>query len=80
MLGNLTARISIRTKRGPEVRRLTLILFFFLTLPPLVLAAPAPWYRYQSLATGRYICTQVDPGPHYVKSSGPWSNAGCRPR
>jgi len=43
------------------------------------LAAPAPWYKYQSLATGRYVCTQTDPGKHYMKFAGPFSNAGCRP-
>ena len=41
-------------------------------------AAPAPWYKYQSLATGRYLCSQVDPGKHYLKFSGPYNNAGCR--
>lgn len=41
-------------------------------------AAPAPWYKYQSLATGRYLCSQVDPGPHYRRFAGPFGNAGCR--
>ena len=41
-------------------------------------AAPAPWFKYQSLATGRYVCSQVDLGKHYKKFAGPFSNAGCR--
>jgi hypothetical protein len=41
-------------------------------------AAPAPWYKYQSLATGRYLCSQVNPGDAYIKFAGPFNNAGCR--
>jgi len=41
-------------------------------------AAPAPWFKYQSLSTGRYLCSQVDPGKHYVRFAGPFNNAGCR--
>jgi len=48
-------------------------------LGSLAQAAPAPWFKYQSLATGRYICVQVDPGKYYRKFAGPYSNAGCRP-
>ncbi|MET3717632.1 hypothetical protein ABMD26_003880 [Pseudomonas sp. PvP001] len=44
----------------------------------MAVAAPAPWYKYQSLATGRYLCSQVDPGPHYRRFAGPFGNAGCR--
>ncbi|MBD8473569.1 hypothetical protein IFT98_06840 [Pseudomonas sp. CFBP 8770] len=44
----------------------------------MAVAAPAPWYIYQSLASGRYLCSQVDPGPHYRRFAGPFSNAGCR--
>lgn len=54
-------------------------LLCLLTITSIASAAPAPWYRYQSLASGRFICSQIDPGPHYMKFSGPWSNAGCRP-
>ena len=41
-------------------------------------AAPAPWFKYQSVATGRYLCSQVDPGDAYIKFAGPFNNAGCR--
>lgn len=44
----------------------------------MAVAAPAPWYKYQSLATGRYLCSQVDPGPQYRRFAGPFGNAGCR--
>lgn len=44
----------------------------------MAVAAPAPWYKYQSLETGRYLCSQVDPGPHYRRFAGPFGNAGCR--
>ena len=41
-------------------------------------ASPALWYKYQSLKTGVYICTQVDPGEHFVRFAGPFKNAACR--
>jgi hypothetical protein len=41
-------------------------------------AGPAAWYKYQSLATGRYLCSQVNPGDAYIKFAGPFNNAGCR--
>lgn len=41
-------------------------------------AAPAPWYQWQSVATGRFMCSQVDPGEGWVRHSGPYNNAGCR--
>ncbi|MEF9898552.1 MAG: hypothetical protein RR736_09485 [Pseudomonas sp.] len=43
-----------------------------------VVAAPAPWYQWQSLVTGRYMCSQVNPGEGWVRHSGPYNNAGCR--
>lgn len=42
------------------------------------LAAPAPWYKYQSISTGVFICTQVDPGKHFIRFAGPFRNAACR--
>lgn len=41
-------------------------------------AAPAFWYKYRSLKSGVYICTQVDPGEHFVRFAGPYKNAACR--
>ncbi|WP_442108973.1 hypothetical protein [Pseudomonas sp. NUPR-001] len=41
-------------------------------------AAPAPWYQWQSVATGRFMCSQIDPGEGWVRHSGPYNNAGCR--
>ncbi|MBF8730727.1 hypothetical protein IRZ59_09760 [Pseudomonas guariconensis] len=41
-------------------------------------AAPAPFYQWQSLATGRYLCSAGDPGQGWVRQSGPYNNAGCR--
>ena len=42
------------------------------------LAAPAPWYKYQSISTGKFICTQVDPGKPFIRFAGPFRNAACR--
>lgn len=41
-------------------------------------AAPALWYKYRSLKSGVYICTQVDPGELFVRFAGPYRNAACR--
>lgn len=48
-------------------------------LPMLKLSAePAFWYRWQSVKTGKYICKQTEPGPGWVKHSGPYLDGGCR--
>ncbi|MEE1886194.1 hypothetical protein [Pseudomonas carassii] len=41
-------------------------------------AAPAPWYQWQSLATGRYMCSATDPGEGWKRHSGPYNNGACR--
>ena len=41
-------------------------------------AAPAPFYLWQSLATGRYLCSATYPGQGWVRHAGPYNNAGCR--
>lgn len=41
-------------------------------------AEPALWYRWQSVKTGKYICKQTDPGPGWVRHSGPYLDGGCR--
>ncbi|UVK81768.1 hypothetical protein LOY46_19665 [Pseudomonas sichuanensis] len=41
-------------------------------------AAPAPWYQWQSLATGRYLCSATNPGDGWKLHSGPYNNGACR--
>lgn len=41
-------------------------------------AEAAAWYRWQSVKTGKYICKQNDPGPGWVRHSGPYQDGGCR--
>ena len=41
-------------------------------------AAPRPFCLWQSVATGRYFCTENNPGPGWMKFSGPYNNAACR--
>ncbi|MFG0399363.1 hypothetical protein [Pseudomonas sp. zjy_11] len=61
------------------MKRLSLLALF----PLLVLvlpapAAPAPFYQWQSLVTGRYLCSARNPGKGWVRHSGPYNNAACR--
>jgi|GEM_PF-869418 len=51
-----------------------------ISLLPELMAAPAPWYKWQSVKTGHYICKQTEPGPGWVRHSGPYLDAGCRKR
>ncbi|MFI7837185.1 hypothetical protein [Pseudomonas asiatica] len=53
---------------------LTILLIMALPLA----AAPAPFYQWQSLATGRYMCSASSPGEGWVRHSGPYNNAACR--
>ncbi|WP_264316428.1 MULTISPECIES: hypothetical protein [Pseudomonas] len=55
-----------------------LVRVLLLGLPLAALAAPAPWYKYQSIETGVFICTQVDPGKAFIRFAGPFRNAACR--
>ncbi|WHL26409.1 hypothetical protein [Pseudomonas sp. UBA6699] len=41
-------------------------------------AAPAPFYLWQSLVTGRYLCVPHNPGKGWVRHAGPYNNAACR--
>lgn len=59
----------------PDVLALLLILGL---LPLRPSAEPALWYRWQSVKTGKYICKQTEPGPGWVRHSGPYLDGGCR--
>ena len=41
-------------------------------------AAPAPFFLWQSTATGQFSCAQRSPGEGWRKHSGPFRDAGCR--
>ncbi|HAT42433.1 MAG TPA: hypothetical protein DCS87_12045 [Rheinheimera sp.] len=41
-------------------------------------AAPAPFYFWQSQSTGKLICKQVSPGEGWRLFSGPYVDGGCR--
>jgi hypothetical protein len=58
------------------MRALLLCLALFPALP--ALAAPAPFYVWQSTLDGRFTCAQVQPGEGWVRHSGPYRDAGCR--
>ncbi|MNQ97251.1 hypothetical protein D3C85_1128910 [compost metagenome] len=47
-------------------------------LPSFAVPAPAAWYKWQSRASGQYICTQTWPGQGWLKIAGPYGNGGCR--
>ncbi len=49
-----------------------------ISLQPNLAAAPAHWYKWQSVKTGNYICKQTEPGPGWVRHSGPYLDGGCR--
>ncbi|WP_256079401.1 hypothetical protein [Massilia sp. YIM B04103] len=42
------------------------------------LAAPAPFYLWQSNLNGSLTCAQTSPGWNWTRFSGPYSNAACR--
>lgn len=43
-----------------------------------VLAGPAPWYRWQNPNDPIIICAQLSPGAGWVKVQGPFQDSGCR--
>ncbi len=42
------------------------------------LAAPAPWYLWQSKRNAQKICTQIPPGQGWDVISGPFRDAQCQ--
>ena len=58
------------------MKRLMLTALLAMALPHS--AAPAPFYQWQSLATGRFMCSATNPGEGWMRFSGPYNNAGCR--
>lgn len=61
-----------------KLKNACLTLGILILLAPRLWAEPAFWYRWQSVKTGKYICKQTDPGPGWVKHSGPYLDGGCR--
>ena len=43
------------------------------------IAAPAPWYWWQSADSERRVCAQHSPAPNWQRVSGPFRNAACKP-
>ncbi len=43
------------------------------------IAAPAPWYWWQSAGSERRVCAQHSPAPNWQRVSGPFRNAACKP-
>jgi len=42
-------------------------------------AAMADWYRWESQADGRLVCSQHSPGDGWRRFAGPFNNAACKP-
>ncbi|MFF7708591.1 hypothetical protein [Pseudomonas sp. NPDC007930] len=59
-------------------RRLAVV-FLALAAASLAQGGSAPWYSYRSMVSNQLVCSQVDPGPQFVRFAGPFRNAGCRP-
>ena len=57
-----------------------LFLAWFLALPLLAQAGPAPWYRWQSMVTGETVCAQHTPGPGWSRVPQAYLDARCRMR
>ncbi|MBH3427781.1 hypothetical protein [Pseudomonas alkylphenolica] len=43
-----------------------------------VRADAAAWYRWESQADGRLVCSQFSPGDGWKRFAGPFNNAACR--
>lgn len=54
------------------------ILALFLCLPLLASAAPAPWYKWRSVATGDTVCAQTSPGNAWVRLDRTYVDPRCQ--
>lgn len=55
-----------------------LLLTALLALSSAGLAAPTPFYLWQSKVDGHLTCAQINPGDGWVRFAGPFRDAGCR--
>lgn len=58
-------------------RRLPLLLLLLAAAAGATLAAPAPWYLYQSRLDGQKACSQTPLGEGWVQIAGPYKDAHC---
>lgn len=54
------------------------ILVLTLAMPLHGYSAPAPWYWWQSLTTGKQICRQNSPGEGWRQLPKAYQDAGCK--
>ena len=54
------------------------ILLLTLGAPLDCYSTPAPWYRWQSLTTGKQICRQNSPGEGWRQLPKAYQDAGCK--
>ena len=57
------------------LRRLPIVLATLLC--GAALAAPAPWWLWESVTTGNKVCAQTPLGPGWRKLLGPYRDARC---
>nr|WP_282361686.1 hypothetical protein [Pseudomonas sp. PS01300] len=57
---------------------LAIVGFTLLVVAVQVGADMAAWYRWESQADGRLVCSQVSPGEGWRRFSGPFNNGACR--
>ena len=60
------------------MRSLFLLVASLLLISLSAVAAPMPFYKWQSKLDGRYACQQTSPGDGWQKIGGPFRDAGCR--
>ncbi len=53
------------------------VFIIILILPAMVLAKPAPWYRWYSKLDGKTICRQTSPGKGWVREKTRYLDARC---
>jgi len=54
-----------------------LAVFLAVSLCRAAIAAPAPWWLWESVTTGNKVCAQTPLGPGWRKLLGPYRDARC---
>jgi hypothetical protein len=70
--------LGFASRLAETIAMRTLLLTALLALSAACLAAPAPFFLWQSKADGHLTCAQVSPGEGWVRFAGPFRDAGCR--
>jgi len=67
-----------KSVKGGSMRPMSMLMLAMMLLVSPLLAAPAPWYKWQSKIDGKVFCAQTSPGDGWRRLSGSYKDLRCQ--